>query len=273
MSYSTDFGNIGVIDDSNAQLYVEENKVLSGAFGSGMVKRDYALHGLGSYANVFSGEIIPRSKWDDLIKRQDDNESSPYHHHIASDVEVLDQNGYPYCWMYGTVAGVMNRYASQGLPVPFLSATAPAAQGKDYKQEGGWAAEAIPYIEKYGLPTVDTWPQHSLDRKLAKNHEQQLDAARHGIVQFEELPQSNFDAAASCLLDPYNPSPVTLGLMWWGHLVCGLRLVKVDRNTYGILIVNSWTREWGENGFKVLVESKATAHECVAIRNVKVRAE
>ena len=166
----------------------------------------------------------------------------------------------------------MNRYAAQGLPVPFLSATAPAAQGKDFRQEGGWAGEAVEYIEKYGLPTIDTWPQHSLDRSLVKNHEQELDAKRHGIVEFEELPQESFDAAASCLLDPYNPSPVTLGLMWWGHLVCGLRLVKVERNTYGILIVNSWSRKWGENGFKVLVESKATAHEYVAIRNVKARA-
>jgi len=157
-------------------------------------------------------------------------------------------------------------------PVPFLSATAPAAQGKNYRQQGGWAGEAIQYIEKYGLPTVDTWPQHSLDRSLAGNHEQQLDAGRHGIVSFEEIQARSFDMAVSCLLDPDNPCPVTLGLMWWGHLVCGLRAVKVDSRPYGILIVNSWKKTWGDGGFKVLVENKATAHEYVAIRSVKVRA-
>ena len=172
--------------------------------------------------------------------------------------------------MFGTVAGVMNCYATTGLEVPHLSATAPAAQGKNYKQEGGWAGEAIRYIGQYGLPTVDTWPEKSIDRRHARSHEQELDAKRHGIVEFCEIPQKGFDVAASLLLHPQRPRPVTLGLMWWGHLVCGLRLVKVGRG-YGILIVNSWGRSWAEGGFKVLVESKATAHEYVGIMNVKPR--
>lgn len=272
MAYVSDLGGVGVIDDSNAHEFVAEIKDLSGPFGSGLIERDYKINGLGTYAPATKQEVFPRTKWDDLIKRQDENQSSPWHHHKASDVTILDQNGYPYCWMFGTVAGVMNRYAIQGLDVPHLSATAPAAQGKGYRQQGGWAGEAIGYIKQFGIPTVQTWPEHSLDRSLANNHEQQLDAARHGIVTFEEIPAKAFDVAMSMLLDPYNPSPVTMGLMWWGHLVCGLRAVKISSREYGILIVNSWKKTWGDGGFKVLAESKATAQEYVGIRDVKVRA-
>lgn len=272
MAYITDLGSVGVIDDSNYSDYVVELNDLSGSFGSGHIERDYAKHGLGTYASPTKQKVYARTQWDDLIKRQDDFNTSPYHHHIASNVEILDQNGYPYCWMFGTVAGVMNRYAAQGLPVPFLSATAPAAQGKNYRQQGGWAGEAIEYIGRFGIPTVKTWPQHSLDPSLARDHEQQLEAKMHGIVRFEEVPQQAFEVAMSVLLDPDNPAPVTLGLMWWGHLVCGLRAVKIARDEYGILIVNSWKKTWGEGGFKVLTESKATAHEYVAIREVLARA-
>lgn len=271
MGYETDLGDIGVIDDGNAHEYVDELQSLSGEFGSGHMERNYSTHGLGTYAPQCRVDPIPRSQWDDHIKRQDDEESSPWHHHKASNVPILDQNGHPYCWMFGTVAGVMNRYAAQGLPVPFLSATGPAAQGKNWRQRGGWAGEAIEYIGKYGIPTTATWPQNSMDRSLPNNHEQQLDAQRHGIVDFEELPSRNFEMAMSCLLSPQNPRPVTLGLMWWGHLVCGLRAVKIGRG-YGIVIVNSWKKSWGDGGYKALVESKATAQEQIAICDVKPRA-
>lgn len=272
MAYVTDLGSVGVIDDGNYTEYVEELKDLSGPFGSGLVERDYRAHGLGSYAPVFKGDRLSRSKWDDAIKRQDDNESSPWHHHKASDVPILDQNGYPYCWCFGLTAAVMNRYAISGLPVPFLSATAVAAQVKNFRQVGGWAGEAVEGFHKFGCPTIETWPQHSLDRSLPNNHEQQLDAKRHDITAFEELPSRDFEMAMSALLHPLNPSPVTMGLMWWGHLVCGLRAVKISAREYGILIVNSWKKTWGDGGFKVLAESKATAHEYIAVRGVTARA-
>lgn len=272
MAYTTDLGSVGVIDESNFQQYVEDNVQRSGEMGSGYKIRPYDSKPLGSYAPIFQNQRrFPRRQWDDLIKLQDDHFSSPYHHHKASNVPILDQNGFPYCWMFGLVAGMMNCYAISGLPVPYLSATGPAAQGKNFRQQGGWAGEAIEYVDRYGVPTVDTWPEHSLDRDLPNNPDQKADAKRHKVVDFLELPSQDFEAAASVLLDPLRPRPVTLGLMWWGHLVCGLRLVKISRNEYGILIVNSWDETWGDGGYKVLTERRATAHEQIAISHVSPR--
>lgn len=272
-SYVTNLGSIPVIDDSNASQLVAVASQ-AGAPSRGYELRNFARHPFASYAPSYSGRRIPRSDWDELIELQDKNESSPHHVHVRNNLPVLDQNGLPYCWMYGTVAGVMNRYGAIGInPVPHLSATGPAAQGKRWREQGGWAGEAIEYIERYGIPTVDTWPEHSMQRALADNHAQQLDAARHKIVTFEEIESRDFDAAVSCLIDPFNPCPVTLGLAWWGHLVCGLRAVKISSGQYGILIVNSWTKKWGEQGYAVLAQNKATAHEYVRIDRVQPRSE
>ncbi len=86
MSYTTDLGsNPFVIDDGNFDQYAQA--VADGEFASGYEARDYRAHPLGSVAEGFSGEIIPRSKWDDLIKMQEDNQSS---HGIRSKATALN---------------------------------------------------------------------------------------------------------------------------------------------------------------------------------------
>lgn len=271
MTFISDLGSTTVIDDSNAGQYAEYSADMG--FSRGYVERDFQRHRFGSYAAAYSGPVFPRSKWDDLMKMQEDNQSSPDHHRIASKVPILDQNGLPYCWMYGLVGAIMTGYAQTGQPVPHLSATCPAAQGKNWKEEGGWAGEAIEYVRKFGIPTLDVWPEHSMDRNLPKQDSVKRSASLHGIVEFLELPSQKFDVAMSALLDPKNPRPVTLGLMWWGHLVYGCKAVKIDRSTYGIKIANSWKASWESNGCAVLAESKATAHEYVAVDRVTPRME
>ena len=59
-------------------------------------------------------EALPKSDWVELIELQKKNQSSPLHVHKGNDVKVLSQGRYGYCWMYGTVNCILNRYAAQG---------------------------------------------------------------------------------------------------------------------------------------------------------------
>ena len=95
--------------------------------------------------------------------------------------------------------------------------------------------------------------------------------SRHGVVGFEDLGES-FDQMMSALLCPIMARPCTLGVMWWGHLVCATKAVKVD-GQYGVVIANSWGPTWGDQGYSVLLGSKARPDESIVVNAIKPRSE
>lgn len=222
----------------------------------------------------YSGRVFPRKEWPELIRLQEKNETSPWHIHVGNKIPVRSQGRYGFCWCWGTVNCVLNRYAAQGIdPVPDLNAHATAAMIKRYRNKGGFAGEATRGIEKYGIPTRDVWPDHSMDKRLENKPEVIESCKKHKLVTFQEFPRDDFDAVVSCLLDPVDPSPCTLALSWWRHLVAGLQVVRRDDGVYGIKIVNSWGTQWGENGYGVLWGEKAIPFESIAVRSVKATTE
>ena len=142
-------------------------------YESGWIPRDYDEDPVGSCAAAYSGERISMEDWPDLIDYQSRNVCSAWHVHKYNRVPVLNQGRFKYCWAYAVVAGVMNRYAFQGLnnPVDELSATAVAAQGKNYRNVGGHCSQAITYAEKYGIPEARYWPNNSKDKSYARDDE------------------------------------------------------------------------------------------------------
>ncbi|MFG0261010.1 MAG: hypothetical protein ACF788_01270 [Novipirellula sp. JB048] len=255
-----------IIDDSNASSFAAEVKDPNSPFNGGF-NSDQVQQGFGS---PFSRSIIPRREWSDHIKRQEAEKSSPDHWRLRGGVPVLDQNGYGYCWCYGTVGAIMNAYAQTGMQSPHLSAMGPAWQGKRGRNEGGWAGEALGYIEKYGIPELSVWPEH--DKNVNPNDESvKRSAAMHGHVETEELERNNFEALVSALLDPERPTACTIGLQWWGHLIYATKAVEISPGKFGVKIVNSWKKSWGKDGCSVLAENKAIAFEQIAVVRVKPR--
>lgn len=258
--------NPPIIDDSNYSFFVNEITDPATPFNGGF-DFEKVVEGFG---NPFSRDLIPSSDWDDHIARQESDKSSPDHWRLAGGVPVLDQNGFGYCWCYGTVGAIMNCYAQTGMLAPHLSAMGPAWQGKRGRNVGGWAGEALEYIAKFGIPELSVWPEH--DNRVNPNDEAvKRSAAMHGVVDSEELRRNDFAALMSALLDPERPTPVTLGLQWWGHLVYATKAVRISQGKYGVKIVNSWKPSWGKQGTAILERNKATAFEQIAIVDVKPR--
>ncbi len=217
-----------------------------------------------------NGPRYDRKDWPELMALQEKHRTSPLHVHQDYKVPVLSQERTNYCWMFGTVAGVMNRYAAMDGVAPLLSPAGPACQGKAYVNEGGWGEEAVGYIDQFGIPTQDVWPNCSFNEKLPSRPSVKISSSLHNVVQYEIMGNYDFDGVMSALLCPYNSSPVTLGLSWWGHLVLGLQAVRYS-GEWGIVFVNSWDYDWGDGGYGVLLGEKANPTEAVVIKSIKPR--
>jgi hypothetical protein len=267
MSYTTRLTGYSVFDEHSATKLVNDiNHSLPGGerFFSGYRPRDFAAAPFGTYSAPFALDLIPRNEWAERAEALDAAKATPEHLATFYKVPILNQKTLPYCWCYGVVGAMATSYAQSGTPIGYLSATSAAAKIKNYVKLGGWAGEAIEGIQRFGVSSVEHWPEAVLDRRY-DTAEQRENAQMHKAVEFEELPSQSFDAVATALLSGF---PVTLGLNWWGHLVFATRLVVLGRGSYGVIIRNSWGDDWENKGRAVLTEARATPHEAFSIRSV-----
>jgi hypothetical protein len=216
------------------------------------------------------GPVYKESDWPELMALQEKHRTSPFHVHVDNNVPVLSQKNTNYCWMYGVVGGVMNRYASMDGVAPMLSAAGPASRGTRFQNIGGWGEQAVDYIREYGIPTTDVWPNATISSSLTSKPKVIESEKKHNLVQFENFGYNNFKSTMSALLCPYNSSPVSVGLSWWGHLVLALQAVRYQ-GQWGYIFVNSWDKTWGEGGYGVLLGDKAIPTESIAIKSIKPR--
>ena len=266
MSYLSKLAGVPIIDDANFQSHVQAAQSIS-EFGSGYVPRNFQTTPYGSFKR-YTG---PRFDEDELVERIKEKERrqsglADLHRHLQ--VPVLDQGQLGYCWMYGPVACMMMAYARAGLPVPHLSPTSAAAKGKNYRNAGGLAEEALRYIKQFGVSTVKYWPDGGVADRRYDTPEQRNNASLHKAVEYEELPSNDLLAVASALVLDL---PCTGGFAWWGHLIALLqpRVVSQSRGErIGLEFVNSWTKHYGKDGFSVLAGRKAIPFEAYVIRTV-----
>lgn len=262
MTYQSDLPIKYVVKGKQAKKDVE-------AFGSGYVPRNFEADPVGRLIPAFGGQVYKRKDWPELMRLQDKNKTSPLDWHMDC-VEIYDQRNLPYCWMYGTVAGVATQYAKTGIKTPRFSPTSTAAMVKKFKAEGGWATEACNGISKFGIATLDVWPNVSMNKTLPAMSYVRENMHQHDLIEFEDFGVNNFDAAMSVLLDPLHSAPVTGGYMWWGHLIILLKAIRVD-DQWGVIFANSWGKDWGEQGYGILLGDKAIPYESVRIGSVKPR--
>jgi hypothetical protein len=265
MAFTSDLGGSLIIDDSNYTAVVGDGYVDGQQMGRGYVARDYSANPFGSYAPTFnSSTLIPRSEWADRIQHQEETKSTLTHLHAHYKLPVLNQKRTNFCWCFGVVGAISVARAKAGLSTEHLSAAATAARIKNYANVGGWGGQALEGIEKWGVPTIEHWPEAVIDRRY-DTPAMRADSERRKILEWTELPEQSFDALVTQLLLGI---PTSMALMWWGHLVFGLRAVVIERGHFGVEIMNSWDKTWGNGGKSILAENKATPHEAISVRAV-----
>lgn len=245
------------------------------AFGA--VPRDLDLDPHEMFADPAGLKTYDPSEWDALFDEQERNESSLEHIFLRGGRPAfvnLDQNGDGDCWAYSTGHALMLARLRDNLdgdrPPVRVNPHFVATYLKRFN--GGWCGASAKVLREVGILPEGTgaeeWPLHSHDARLLtparlaaaarfKSTEDWYDLARpvHGQVMTARQ-------LATC---GFNNVPAPSDFNWQSHSVCQVRWVRIERGSWGPLILNSW-KGWGRFGLAVYRGRQATADSAVAIR-------
>lgn len=253
-----------VISDDNFLQFTDPEA--NAARGFGLQPRDYRADPFGSHAvaEPYNLNEIPQDQWSARIKADEQARSRLSDIWAVADNgkpgQVLDQGQSNFCWAHSTTHANMFLRARMGEPYIPLSAFAVACIIKGYRNEGGWCQQSLEFFADKGCPSQQYWPQGSMSSSN-DNSLTWANAVLHKTTKWFDVPSRNFGIVASLLL---RKIPVVLDLNWWGHSVCAIDLVEITPNKFGVRIINSWGKQWGEGGFGILTESRGTPDNSVA---------
>lgn len=241
----------------------------------GLVPRDYSVYPEEMFASPDQIAVIPESEWDARYDEQEATKSSLEHIYLSGPngdpaFVNLDQNGNGYCWAYSTGHAMMLDRLKQNLPPVRLNPHATAAIIKGGRDEGGWCGLSAQWAREHGYAVEGTgpgeWPKQSRNLKY-DTPELRAAMALHKVTSdWVDLRKQVYDQnltrgqLATCGF-MNNPAPSDFN--WWSHSVCQVRWVRIERGSWGPLILNSWLN-WGRHGLAVLRGSQATANGAVS---------
>lgn len=244
----------------------------------GYVERDYATDPESMFAPPSNMILIPESEWDARFDEQEELKSSLEHVYLNGPNGEpafinLDQNGDGYCWDYSVGHSMMIDRLRRNLPMVRFNPHAGAAIIKKGRDEGGWCGLGAKFARENGMAIEGTgsgqWPLHSRNLRY-DTPELRTEMAKYRIDEdWCDLTRQVYDQnltmsqVATC---GFNNIPGPRDYNWWSHSVCGIRWVRIERGSWGQLILNSW-KGWGRHGLGVLRGSKAVCNGGLAIRS------
>ena len=266
----------------------------------GLVPRDFNACPRGCYSSLHAVDFptIPRAEWTDRIKDKIARSSQLSMMAKNAGMKVLDQNGRGYCWSHSVVSAVQIARVVMNEPLIGLSAYSVACKIKNFRDQGGWGAQAADFIAQNGVCDETVWPQRAVDRSL-DNAANWANAKKYRITsQLADMQASQYDR--NMTFEQYMTlwllgNPTVNDYNWWGHSVCGADAVdgvsmRMEcRNDdsgklmtteefdecwsmddpvtagFGCNIANSWGESWGQGGFGVLAGNKAVPDGGVGI--------
>jgi hypothetical protein len=243
----------------------------------GLVRRDYGEYPEQMFAQPDEMGIIPSSEWDARFDEQERLESSLEHMYLGGRngeplFVNLDQGPDGYCWIYSVGHSVMLDRMRRGRKVVRLNPHSSGSIIKDGRDEGGWCGLGAEFVSEHGMAPEGTgpgeWPKWSRDlrndtqamRKSMANYkinEQWTDVTRR---LWDRNLTTNQVATSG-----FNNLPGPRDYNWWAHSVCGIRWVRIERGSWGQLILNSW-KSWGHHGLAVLRGNRAICDGGLTIR-------
>lgn len=268
--------NIPIIDTEAPDL--ESNDMLfPKGVAYGLVERDYDQFPEAMFSPPSDMGLIPESEWDARYDEQEAQQSSLEHIYLSGPGGTpafvnLDQGSEGYCWIYSVGHSLMMDRLRRNLPMTRLNPHSAGAIIKRGRNEGGWCGEGAAFVTEHGMAPEGRgpgqWPVQSRDLRL-DTPAMRAEMAKHKIVeQWTDLTRRVWSrnlTVAQVATSGFNNLPGPRDYNWWGHSVCGIRWVRIERGSWGQLILNSWLR-WGRHGLGVLRGNRAICNGGLSIR-------
>jgi hypothetical protein len=261
MGFSSQVGR-GEIIIHDGNFNDEVTTAAPDGMSKGHIERDYEEVPLGTFGTKFALPIIPESETqariEELVARKALISDLRKHYKIKS----RNQNGTNYCWTHGVVTALICCRMRAGLPYLDLSPASVAAIIKQGRNQGGWGAEALRFIQQHGVADSSVWPHNNIRdwRELSQSASVIENRKQTVVTETLELRPRNLDEIRTCLLLGI---PVAVGYNWWGHEVCAVDPLWLD-GTFAYRIWNSWSDSWSDNGMGVIQGRKMLADDQVA---------
>jgi hypothetical protein len=261
-------GKIPIIDFDGGRTDLSHPK----GVGYGYVPRDYSEFPEEMFAPPSQMQLIPESEWDARYDEQEENESSLEHIFLRGGKPAfvnLDQNGDGDCWAYSNGSAKMLADLRDGKPVRRLNPHFIATYLKRYN--GGWCGAGAQVLFGIGCLEegrgAEEWPLHSHDTRLMTQARIAAAAKHKSKEEWRDLTRQIYDQEMTTLqlaTCGFNNIPAPSDFDWQSHSVCQVRWVRIERGSWGPLILNSW-KGWGRYGLGVYRGRQAIADGAVAI--------
>jgi len=256
MSYCSPLRKNEIIVDENFRI----DPLLDNTFGRGLFLRDYSESPFASGpTKPFDLQIIDPSEWKDRIREKDEKKTRNSDLADQVGLKCKNQSNTNYCWINAPVYCYESARVQAGLPLVYFSPASVGGPIKNYRNVGGWGSQGLEYMVAHGVVPESLWPANAISRQY---YDETLEVrAKHKVSEFYDLEPRNWEQLITCLLLNI---PVAIGLNWWSHEVTAVDAVLMSNGDIGVRIRNSWGMEWGDDGYSVLVKSKANPDDAVA---------
>jgi hypothetical protein len=239
--------NIPIIDDSMI------NNGRKGYFG--MFRNKIDKDRCKTFADL-GIPLIPERDWDDIIRQKEKDGANIVNLCKEFKLPCKDQGSTNYCWVNApTHCCEIIRLMESGQVVSLSPASA-GAPIKSFSNSGGWGSQALEFFKLHGLNASSDWPDNAIQRSYYT--EANKEKAKRNIVR-EYYILNSWEERGSCILQDI---PTADGYDWWRHEVTGVGIVLTSHD---LVIRNSWSMSWGDQGFGILSGNKKQSDDSVAI--------
>lgn len=214
------------------------------------------------FMKPWDGPVWSRDEIRERIKEREQTQTIMSQLLRQKKIPTSDQNGLNYCWGYGPFSAVNCLRAWRNQPYIEWSRESVCAPVKGGSNSGGWGIDALNRMVSHGMlpqnfPGLQRWSrsvgQYTSPTAIAE-------AAKYKITEWFVLQDRNFLQMMTALLLNH---AVAVGYNWWSHEVCGVDPVIIGSTDLGLRIWNSWGPSYGDQGFNILSESRATPDDAV----------